>query len=304
MTRTALAALLLSVASPAAAVDLGNGLSLTGEVELEHGRAEISESFLRGDVTLGWRNAGTEALGFGFDLNVVAINPTGGTDDVTMYWGGLVLSTGFGEITLGGARPVLDDVYDFPDFSKLSLYEIGVPPFAESYTTFFTALQDEFTPGVSLVGSSGALGYGLSLHEVESFTGSVRSTQLALTYATGDTTFLGGFETLSLSTGSLSNFRLGVVQRMEAITLGAEVGSLQGTGTPDVTTARLHGAYDVTDALTVGANLGYVEDVGGSDTLWSANAEYRFGNGGFIEGGVTSLGTSDDIVDIGIGFRF
>lgn len=306
MTRATLAALLLTAASPALAFDLGNGLSLTGEVELEHGRGEESDSFLHGDATLSWRNGGAGALGFGLDLTVESIFVLGDNEDITSYWGGVVLTTGVGEITLGAARPVIDTVYSFPDFGTLSIFNVGFPPIARSFTTFFAAIEEDIVVGVSLEGSAGALTYGASIHELNTFSGTAHSSQIAVTYAMGDTTLMGGFETVSVSGmgGSVSTYRIAALHRMDRLTLGAELSSQDADMSPSTNFGLLYGGYDVSEALTVRGNIGVVDEISGSDTIWNLGAEYRFGNGGFLQGGVTSLGDSDEIYDVGIGFRF
>jgi hypothetical protein len=306
MTRAPLAVVLLAAASPALGFDLGNGLGLTGVIELEHARGETSESFLRGDATLSWRNSSAGTLGFGLDLTVDSIFILGENDDATSYWGGVVLTTGIGEITLGAARPVIDTVYSFPDFGTLSIYNVSFPPIARSFTTFFAAIEEDVLPGISLEGSAGALTYGASIHELQTFSGSARSSQIAVTYAIGDTTLLGGFETISASGmgNNVSIYRLGALHRMDRLTIGAELSSLDASTSPTTSLGLLYGAYDVTEALTVSGSLGVVDQSSGSETLWNLGAEYRFGNGGFLQGGVTSLGASDEIVDVGIGFRF
>ena len=300
----AVAALVL-LSGPAQAFDLGGGLSFGGEIKLEHvSDGTESESFIASDVTLGWRSAADGGLGFGFDLTADSLYLISESEDVTAYWGGLVLTTGFGDVTIGAARPVTETIYSFPSFGTSRLTDFRLLAAKGSYISFLTILSDDITPGVSLEGSSGALSYGVSLHELDSPGGNIRSSQIALGYAMANTTILGGFEVLSIPGGnSASSWRLGVVHEMDALTLGAEINVLEGDLNGSDTFVRLHGAYDITEALTVSADVGRVDVSGVTDTVWALGAEYRFGNGGFIQAGTTSL-DDDEIWDVGIGLRF
>lgn len=302
---SAATAALLALAASAHAYDFGNGLSIVGEVELQHlSDGTDSKSFLAGDVTLAWRYAGDSGLGFGFDLTVDSLYQVSGDQDFTAYWGGLVLTTSLGEITIGAAHPVIETVYRFPKLGTSKLADLQLLSVGGPLVSFLTLINDDVTPGLSLAGATGALSHGVSLHELDTPGGDVRSSQIALGYDMANTRFLGGFEVIGLSGGnSISIYKLAVLHQMDALTLGAEISAAEGSLTGTESFGCVHAAYDVTEALTVSANYGQVDGPGTSDELWSLSAEYRFGNGGFVQAGSTNLG-EDDFWDVGIGFRF
>lgn len=306
--RHALAATLLLGASalPVQALDLGNGFSLIGEVELEYGNnATTANSYLDTDATLRWRSADGGAFGFGFDFGVESLYLLDESDDLTMFWGGLVITSDFGDFTLGAARPVADTVYAFPDFGTNSVNQLLLFPMTRSLASFFGLITDEQVLGVSFVGSSEALGYAVSIHEIDTPINTLRSSQLVLTYAAGNTSVMGSFEVMGVGLPeNITAFRFGVLHEIGALTLGAEAGALESPTADTQNFARLHGAYEVTPALTISADLGYLDTMGGSSIdLWALGAEYRFGNGGFVEAGATSAG-DEETWDVGLGFRF
>jgi hypothetical protein len=300
-----LAFLLASTSTPALALDFGNGFSLTGEVEFEY--ADISgsdsETYFIGDVTLGWRAGEAGALGFGFDFAVDTAYLFSESEDFTAYWGGLVLTTGFGEFTVGAARPVLDTVYQFPDVGTNGLIGVELGFVNGSIMAFYPKIADRVATGVSLAGSSGAFGYGVSVHKLDAGGATLDGSQIALTYSLGDTMLMGGVEAVSVSGGNnLSTVQFGVVYDKGPLELGVELKHIDN-GPSTTRLSRLHAGYDVTDAITVSGDIARISGSGSGTDIWGLGAEYRFGNGGFLEVGTTSI-ENTDIWDLGLGFRF
>lgn len=308
MTRfvSAAVATIACLACPAAALDLGNGFSIIGEVELEYTKGETnSASIINTDITLRWRSEGSAAISFGFDAAIESLYVYEDSEDNTLFWGGVVMTTGFGDLTVGAARPVAETVYDFPDFGSASVNRFLLFPATRTGITFFATIADEQVAGVSLVGASGNLGYGISLHELSTAGNEVRSSQLALTFQAGNTMVMGGFETLAVS-GSATDattYRVGVLHDFGTLELGAEYAALEASTGSTQRVTRLHAAYEVFQDVTLRADLGKFNGSGTSENLWALGAEYRFGNGGFVQGGATSVG-DEETWDVGLGFRF
>ncbi|NJM83751.1 MAG: porin [Tabrizicola sp.] len=303
MNRCALAALLIASAGhPAFALDFGNGFSVVGEVELEYADFDgADDTFFAGDVTISWRSNGGNGLGFGADFTVDTFRSLDEGGDLTAYWGGLVVTTGFGEATIGAPRPVLDTVYDFPEFGTNSAINREVGFLSGSAIGLLSLAADETPVGIGFRGSSGGIDYGISLHRMDIGANEITSTEIAARYTIGSTVFMGGLEIVDASAGSdLTNALFGMVYKANQLTLGLELTNRDAGGS--ASTARIHAGYDIGDALTVTGDYLQIDSDINTD-LFSLGAEYRIGQTGFVEAGVTS-GNSTDVIDIGVGFKF
>lgn len=302
---TAIAALLTGFAGPAFALDFGNGFSLGGDVELEYltdGSGD-DESFGFADVTLGWRSQGGGTVGFGFDLtaNTLAILDDG--DSFTAYWGGLVLTTSIGEITVGNPRPLLTTMIDTPEIGGAGVYDLEFSSVTGSTLDFVALISDPDIYGISFRGGAGALTYGVSYHSVEG--PDVDAVELGANYTFGNTLIQGGVELIDTPTTSLEKVLLGATQSYDRWSVGAMLGN-SSQGSETLTSLQVFGDYDVTDALTLGAQLLAVDSEGGSETYYGLTGEYGFGSGGFAQLGLldNDSGSGDALYNASLGFRF
>lgn len=296
--------LLASVGCPALALDFGNGFSLTGEVELEYiDFADDSDAALWVDVTLGWRSQGGGAIGVGFDLGVDGFANLDGGDSRGVFWGGLVVTTAAGDLTVGAARPVLADIYDLPKLGGSTLVTLELRSATGPIAGALAVLGDEQLYGVSFKGSSGNLTYGISYNEPEDEP--LSFLEAGVTYRIGNSLLKAGIETIGIGGIDLTLVSLGATHDFQRLSLGVHLTELVD-GPSDVSNVQVFGSYQVTDALTVEA---MVQDIDGSGTSirgYGVSGEYSFG-GAFARLGAASIdgfGTDDTLLDAAVGFRF
>ena len=293
---------LASFATPALALDFGNGFTLSGDVELEYISSNGStESIGFVDATLGWRSQAGSAVGFGFDLTPVGFSFLDTGDTSSTFWGGLVLTTAVGEVTIGNPRPLLTTMINAPELGGYRILELEFSQITGSTLEVIALQSDEQLYGVSFKGSSGALAYGASYHTVEGSAADIL--ELVATYQLGNILIQSGAETIRGSGTSFNKFLIGATYAADRWSAGVLVSSANALGT-DVTTTRLFADYAVSDALTIGAQKMSI-DGPFSGSLYGVSAEYGFASGGFAQLGV--IGSSpggDTAYTASIGFRF
>jgi hypothetical protein len=294
-----------SISGPVAAFDLGNGFSLIGEVELEYLTSDGDDSSLGWiDVTLGWRSQGGGAVGFGFDLAVDSTQIFDSGDDITTYWGGLVVTTGVGEFTIGAPRPVLDTLFVTPKVGGSSFFDFQLKTITGPLASTLIKLQDFDAYGVSFMGGSGDLRYGAYYGDLEGVDADIL--QLALSYQVGATLIQGGAEMVNTPSGDITTVLLGATHDFDRLSLGVALSNIDGDAAGfDSETVQVFGDYQITDALVIGAQVLRVDGVT-DGTLYGLTGEYGFAPGGYARLGVldSDESNSDAIFDAAVGFRF
>ncbi len=297
--------LVASISGPALALDFGNGFSLTGEVELEYLTSDGDDTGLGWiDVTLGWRSQAGGAVGFGFDLTADSIQLLDTGDDFTAYWGGLVVTTGAGDFTIGAPRPVLDVLFDTPKLGGSSFFDFQLEQFTGPLATFLVRQADLNAYGVSFIGTSGNLKYGVYYGDVEGQDADI--VQIAGNYQLGSTFIQGGAEVITTGSDDITTLLLGVTQDFDRFSVGAAISDISSSGAPfDGQTVKLFGDYQVTDALTLGVQVQNIDAVIDA-TLYGLSGEYGFGPGGYARLGVldSDQSGSEAIFDAAVGLRF
>ena len=299
------AMLLASLTAPALALDLGNGFSLTGEVELEYLSSSGDDTTIGWiDATLGWRSQAGGTVGYGFDLTVDSTQLFETGDDFTAYWGGLVVTTGAGDFTIGAPRPVLDVLYDTPKLGGSSFFDLQIEQFTGPLAAFLVKQADINAYGVSFIGTSGNLTYGVYYSQVEGEDADIM--QAAAAYQLGATLIQGGAEVIKFGSGEITTLMLAATHDFDRFSLGAAISDISSSGAPfDGRTVKLFGDYQVTDALVLGVQIVDVETPL-SVTLVGVSGEYGFGSGGYARIGAidSDQSGSDTIFDAAVGFRF
>lgn len=294
---------------PAAALDFGNGFSLTGDVELEYVSPENSDDIPAGftDLTLSWRNAGSGGLGFGVDLAVESVHDLDEGDDASAVWLGLVLGTSFGEFSVGRPRPLHDTMFDTPDIGATKLLDYELVFFRESLMSSLVLLADgTVNPyGLTYLGQSGGFTYGAGLHRVEDGSESIDFVELVAKYQMGATEVYGGIELADGDGGDLDKYIIGGSYDADRWLVGAQVLHFS-EGPSDATSIKLYGEYEVTEALAIGLQVQDIDEFG-DGTIYGISGSYSFGSGGFAELGFVSFDTdsgSSDAASASVGFRF
>jgi hypothetical protein len=299
MTRAlTLSALLMATTSlPALALEFGNGFSATGEFELEY----FDSSGGGSGETLGYATADIgyqqPAGGFGgfIGFDAIAID---GDQEIAVY-GALSYSGGFGKLQFGVPRPANDDYLDTPNLGGLRYFELLFGNFANSVITREYLLSDTDVPvGLRYDGVFGATKVGASYHRIED----TDVFDIAVNHQIGNTVLRAGIEHLSDSAGDATTFSLGA----EAVFGPVNAGVLF-TDADDISgqrAAQLYAVYSPITNLNLTGTYWAVNSGGSTDSLYGLAADYTFGQGAYVEGGIADGSGSDAIYNVSLGLKF
>ncbi len=259
MRKTTLAFLLATVGSPALALDFGNGFSTTGEIELEHSKYMFSNySYFTGDVTLSWRSSGSGAIGYGADLTILHFRQIKESEGSTAYRGGLVVTTGFGDFTIGAPRRALSTVLTLPELGTNRMVNLEFNQLR--WDSFHPLLSEDTELGLAFTGTSGNLTYGASAHQFEGGKATADTVQIAASYIMGSTTFMGGVQRVTgFGPSNQTALIFGMLYDRNKLTLGLELSNFANDNGQSFASARLHAGYDITDAFTVLADITQID---------------------------------------------
>ncbi len=297
MTRILVPAFVALTALPAAAQDGGNGLSFGGEVKLEYLDAGSSHLWaFDGDVAASWRSGGL--LGFDASVDTTYLDSDGSGDDLTNIWAALVLSTGAGEFAVGAPRPLVDTLGVMPKFSSSRVLDLETSILRGPITTIASASDNGITPGITWKQDTGNLTFGAGYHHLNDGD-NVEILEGIMRYQTGATTFFITGEFAETEGPNATLMQIGALHDADRFAFGAALSQLDLT---DATRSlRLYGSFDVMPSLTLRGDAMMIQD---ASDIYSLSATYGMDNGLFIEGGGSKIGGSDEIYDIGVGFKF
>jgi hypothetical protein len=302
----AVAAVAVCLGGPALALDFGNGFSLVGDVELEYVSASgADQTYGYADLTLGWRSQGSGAVGFGFDLAFVGVEASDSNDSINAFWGGLVLTTSFGEFTVGNPRPLLKTMIVSPIVGGVGIFDRELALLTGSTLDVLVLISSDVDSyGVSFKGGSGDLSYGASYHKLEQGSFSADVVELAMTYQLGKTLIQGGAEFIDADSTNRQKLLLGATYVEDRWSVGALLTS-SAQGSSDINSLKLWGDYSIAEAFTIGAQVQTL-DTSSSQTFYGLTGEYGFGSGGFAELGMfdSDVSGSDTVYQASIGYRF
>lgn len=296
MTRLLLPAILALTALPAAAQD-ANGLSFGGEVKLEYLDAAGSHLWaFDGDVAASWRSGGL--LGFDASVDTTYLDGSGSGDHLTNIWAALVLSTDAGEFAVGAPRPLVDTLGVMPKFSSSRVLDLETSFLRGPITSIASAQDNGVTPGVTWKQDTGNLTFGAGYHHLNDGD-NVDILEGVMRYQAGATTFFITGEFADVEGPNVTLLQIGAFHDADRFDLGAALSQIDSSDTRH--SLRLYGSFDVMQSLTLRGDALLIQD---TSDVYSLSATYGMENGLFIEGGGSKIGGSDEIYDIGVGFKF
>jgi hypothetical protein len=287
------------------ALDFGNGFTLTGDVELEYVSPDGGDDSTFGftDLTLGWRSQGGGAVGVGFDLSLVSFHDLDSEFDESVFWGGLVLTTAYGDVTIGSPRPLLDQLPKTPDIGAARVLDLELGFLSGSTLAYFKLLDSDIDVyGISFKGASGAFNYGAAVHQADQGGDNADVIELVVGYTLDQVELYAAFENLDSGATDFQKFIVGGRYSADRWSVGAEATDFDVSGS-SVSTFKLFADYNVTEALAIGAQALEISD-GGNQRVYGLTGEYGFGSGGFAELGYFDVDGSGDAVTASIGYRF
>lgn len=293
MNRLLLPALVAVVALPAAAQDAVDGLSFGGEVKLEYLDGGADEAFaLDADLGMNWRSGGL--LGFDAALDTTRLDDG---SDLTNIWAALVLSTGAGEFAVGAPRPLSDTERVMPRFSSSRVLDLDSSFLHGPVTGLISALDRGMTPGITWKQDAGSLTFGAGYHHANDE--NVDVAEAMMRYQAGSTTFFISGEFATAPGPDLSLMQIGAFHDADRFDIGASFTQFDASETRH--TLRFYGSVDVMTSLTLRGDMLMVQD---ASDAYSISATYSMDSGLFVEGGGTKVMGSDELFDIGVGYKF
>ncbi len=317
-TALGLALPITALAMPAMAVDLGNGLSFSGDIRLEDGTGALVTAdpyrMAYSDLMFAWRSDAQGALGFGLDLNMVAVKDINGTSGISQeiqFWGGLVATTAVGDFTIGRPRPLLSSLSPVPDFAASPLTELNYGTVGAASFAFTDLNASEFlgrspdVVGASFVGQSGPWRYGLARHQVEGDTYEFGTTEVTGSYSSNNFLGYAGVERIENAINVWTSVMVGSTYTMGKAVLGAEMIASDMSGT-EVNRTRLFGTYDVTDQVELGLQAQQVSSEFLTVNYYGATAAYSFASGAYAKLGLGTTNDADfsDTTSLVVGWKF
>lgn len=291
MTRYLIPALVAFASIPAAAQD-GSGLTFGGDVKLEYTDAGSGVWALDGDVSASWRSGG--ALGFDAALDTTYLDDG---SDFTNLWAALVLSTGAGEFAVGAPRPLVDSMAVMPRFSSSRLVDLETSLLSGMVAPLASAVDSGLTPGVTWTQEAGNLTFGGGYHHLNDE--NVDLAQGVMRFEAGATSLFINGEFATAPGSDATTLQIGALHDADRFDIGAAFTRFDAGDT--INTVRLHGSVDVMSALSLRGDALLIQD---SSDIYSLSASYSLDNGLYVEGGGTKVVGQDEILDIGVGYKF
>lgn len=293
MTRLLIPAFVALFALPATAQDAANGLTFGGEVKLEYLDGGADEAFaLDADIGMSWRSG--QLLGFDAALDTTRLDDG---SDLTNIWAALVLSTGAGEFAVGAPRPLSETERVMPRFSSSRVLDLDSSFLRGSFTGLISAVDRGMTPGVTWKQGAGNLTFGAGYHHMNDQ--NVDVAEAMMRYQAGSTSFFITGEFATAPGPDVSLMQIGAFHDAERFDIGAALAQFDAADTRH--TLRFYGSIDVMSSLTLRGDMLMVQD---ASDIYSISATYSMDNGLFVEGGGTKVMGSDELFDIGVGYKF
>lgn len=289
------ALLLGATSAPSFALDLGNGFSASGEIEVEHLATDTgNDNLAYGTLDLGFQQPDGPFGGYvGFDTIAVS------GEKNTRYFAALTYSSSFGKFQIGSPRPLIDDYFTAPALGGARLYEAAFPVGKSLTSSLLFLGSDIETPiGLRYDGEFGALKAGASYSKFD--LGKVMD--LAASYTVGKTTFSGALERLEGDTGfSETVYHLGAEMRLEKLSVGAVYTSFNASNQDLM---QVYATYSPLENLDLTASYLQIGSSFSDQDGYGLAAKYTLANGLYAEVGYADSNLGQDFYNASVGMKF
>lgn len=299
---------------PATAADLGNGVTVSGDFQYMFSRIDTgNDSFGLADIGLSWRADQSGAFGFGADFELSSAKDFDGSSTVsdTQIWGGAVVSTSFGELTLGNPRPRAGQISVAPILGNAGLHDrdLGLQGLSNvSFLDILSVQANGTSPsvyGAGFAGSSGALSYSIAMHRAENDVFLVDATEITLAYKSGAVHLYGAVETYDFGTTANRKSLIGANYTLDAWELGVEQMSSDLSGF-DASRVMAYGTFAVNESVDLSLQVGSINDSADVFNTVGVSGTYAFESGAYVSAGYLSAKntTLDKAASLTLGFTF
>lgn len=296
----------LLAAEPVSSGPGGTVFYSDGRIELgyyDSGSNNQGYAYLETD--LGWE---PQTGGIGFSLGIDAFAQEDGDTDAALY-PALVYSSTIGRFSIGAPRPVLTDGDGYIPamvLGKSTIADLQLGTFIGSYAGTSALFGDEPLYGLRYDGSFGNTKVGFSYHRLDSGT-DYDIYNLAFRHELGaisswpNLAVFGGYERFEQA--DADSFRLGIEGGSDTWSGGLVWVGADGLGPDDLVLAYTD--FQITEALSGAASLGYLESGGFDSMLYSLGLEYTFANNVYVKASYLDDDSSGDgLIDVSLGLKF
>ncbi len=303
------------VTMPAAAIELANGMTVTGDLQYwSSGSQSVdTQSLGLAELALTWRAEQSGAVGFGADFELSAVKDIDGSSTVgdAQIWGAAVVSTSFGDLSLGKPRPQAGKVSPAPVMGNAAIIDRDLGLFGLSSGSFLDIISVQSSGaapsiyGAGFAGNRGALSYSIAIHRAEHDSYAIDASEITLAYKSGALHLYGTVENYDF--GSRASFKtmLGGNYALNKWNFGGEAIASDLSG--DFSTRNMaYGTYAVNDALDLSMQVGLLYDSADTYNIVGVNGAYDFGNGAYVSAGylIAKDFFMDKLVSLKLGYKF
>lgn len=296
-SRLCLSALALACApSLLNAQSLPAGTTIKGTVELEYfNNGNFDLVLLYGDADASFPLGGGDR-GFGIDIGVTAYEGDSTVHRIAGF-GALTYRTSYGKFSFGMPRNASSGLSRMPAIGGTQLIGFEQRAFLGDLPTTLYLLNDDAFAGVRYDGDYGPLKAALSFHHL--CCSDTNLADLAVKYDSGFLFASGSLQYYNGNGGA------------EATTFHGEVGA--ATDFYEAGIGATSGDNILPDAWQAWASYRPIENLGvsatvldpeGTSAIWGLSAKYGFGNGGYVQTGVSDTRNVDPTWDLSVGFSF
>ena len=277
-----------------------------GFVELEHLNGDFDdENVIAGQMFFNWAPAAISSYGLGVTGGLEGITLLGSSsDDYLALWLALTYtmagsSYGDGVLSFGFPTSPIDDYASTDTFNGTVLFDFELSALGKgSFVRSANLFESDRSLGVRYDATSGPLSYGVAFHRVETDFDDINSYSAAARYTTGALTFAGGIEHLRGDSDTATLARAGVEADYDPF--GGHLYVYKGDSGVAPDGVEVSAYYKVMPNLKVSAT--YIDyDFGDARGI---SAQYDLTNGGYVQGGLLDVDTSDTMIDLSVGYRF
>ena len=184
-----------------------------------------------------------------------------------------------------------------PKFSSSRVIDLETTFLRGMVAPIASAVDNGMTPGITWKTDAGNLTFGAGYHHLNDQ--NVDLTQGVMRYTGGATTFFINGEFATAPGNDVTTLQIGAFHDADRFDLGAAFTRFDPSEA--VHSLRLYGSVDVMPALSLRGDALLIQD---AKDVYSVSATYSMGSGLYVEGGGTKIVGEDEILDIGIGYKF
>lgn len=297
MKHISLAVLLAGVPAVMQAQSMPEGFTYKGYVEAETLFANSNnETYGVAQLDFSYRSAAPLSAGFGWgvDLGLDALAFEG--DSYHGLSGGVVLTFGAGQLTLGAPRSPFETLLDFPDIGGSRIIGLELFGIGEDIVRMSRLLGESDLRGLRYDHTFGATDVSVGYFDAEG----EGLTEIALRHQMNNYTFVLGADVFNQDDSRILTGA--VLADWGKLDAGLKISSVDfGKSSGEIIHA--FGSYAISDRLSATATVMRVQDFIG-ETIYGLSATYDITKNLYVRGGLVAFESDDTVYSLTVGAKF